>query len=208
MDKKTIKSILEEDHPSCDAFWAIINGSHWPIEKKIDDSNACLLLQHLVENEIVYSRKFEIDQFAEGLKVMGLLQEIQENPTVCHDLLCHNPEMKMTAEKFLSQVRLVEPTDFSQKQSYDWFLKFVNSEGEEKLRSLLQFITGHMSIPPQGLPHKMCIKYLPDDDGASLPKSVACLGIINLPTVHSSEMKFNNSLDIALEFESQGFGSA
>ena len=208
VDKKPIKSILEEDHPSCEAFWATINGSHWPIDKKIDDSNACLLLQHLLENEIVYSRKFEIDQLAEGLQVLGLLQMIQKNPIACRDLLCHNPEMKITSEKFLSQVCAVEPSDFSQKQSYDCFLRFVNSAGEEKLRCLLQFTTGHMSIPPQGLPNKMCTKYLPDDDSTSLPKSVACLGIIHLPTVHSSEKKLIDSLNIALEFESQGFGSA
>ena len=148
----------------------------------------------MLKNEIVYSRKFEIGQLAEGLQVLGLLQMIQKNPTACRDLLCHNPEMKMTSEKFLSQVCAVEPSDFSQKQSYDWFLTFVNSAGEEKLRCLLQFTTGHMSIPPQGFPNKMCIKYLP------VWESFICL--------HSSETKFIDSLNIALEFESQGFGSA
>jgi len=56
--------------------------------------------------------------------------------------------MKLTAEKFLSKVLLLEPADFSEKQSYNWFLKFVNSADEEMLVSLLQFITGHRSIPP------------------------------------------------------------
>ena len=130
---------------------------------------------------------------------MGLLQVIQKNPTVCYELLCYNPKLKLTAEKFLSQVLLLQPADFSEKQSYNWFLKFVNSANEEMLVSLLQFITGHRSIPPRGLP---------DDDSASLPKSVACLAVLNLPTVHSSEKKFMESLTIALQCESQGFGSA
>ena len=56
------------DHPSSDAFWAIINASRWPIDKQIIDSNSSHLLQHLLENEIVYSRKIEIDQLSEGLK--------------------------------------------------------------------------------------------------------------------------------------------
>lgn len=195
------------DHPSSDAFWAIINASHWPSDKQITDSNSSHLLQHLLENEIIYSRKMEIDQLSEGLQVLGLLQVIQKNPTVCYELLCYNPKLKLTAEKFLSQVFL-EPADFSEKQSYNWFLKFVNSANEEMLASLLQFITGHRSIPPRGLPHQICIKYLPDDDSASLPKSVACLAVLNLPTVHSSEKKFMESLTIALQCESQGFGSA
>jgi len=196
------------DHPSSDAFWALINASHWPIDKQITDSNKSHLLQHLLENEIVYSRKMEIDQLSEGLQVLGLLQLIQKHPHLCFELFCYNPNLKLTSEKFLSQVYLKEPADFSEKQSYNWFLKFVNSADAKVLASLLQFITGHRSIPPRGLPHQICIKYLPDDDSASLPKSVACLAIINLPTVHSSEKKFMESLTIALQCESQGFGSA
>lgn len=196
------------DHPSSDAFWALINASHWPIDKQITDSNRSHLLQHLLENEIVYSRKMEIDQLSEGLQVLGLLQLIQKHPHMCFELFCYNHNLKLTSEKFLTQVYLKEPADFSEKQSYNWFLKFVNSADAKVLASLLQFITGHRSIPPRGLPHQICIKYLPDDDSASLPKSVACLAIINLPTVHSSEKKFMESLTIALQCESQGFGSA
>jgi len=59
-------------------FWAIINASHWPIDKQMTDSNSSPLLQHLLENEIVCSRKMEIDQFSEGLQVLGLLQVIQK----------------------------------------------------------------------------------------------------------------------------------
>lgn len=54
----------------------------WPIDKQITGSNSSHLLQHLLENEIVYSRKMEIDQLSEGLQVLGLLQVIQKK-TYC-----------------------------------------------------------------------------------------------------------------------------
>ena len=197
-----------EEHASSETFWAIINASHWPLTKKIDDENTSMLIQHLLENEIIYSRKLEMDSFAEGLDVMGLLEIIRENPCSCRDLLCYNTEMKLTAEKFFSQMILKEPEDFSEKQSYLWFLKYVESLSEERLISLLQFVSGHKSIPPRGLLHKICVKYLPDDESATLPKSLACLSIIHLPTVYSSEKRFVQGLDVALKWGSEGFGSA
>ena len=87
-------------------------------------------------------------------------------------------------------------------------MKYVEEADEDKLRSLLQFITGHKSVPPCGLPQKICLKYLPDDDEKGLPTSSACLAILNIPTIHSSEAKFIHNFDVALRFESQGFGSA
>ena len=116
--------------------------------------------------------------------------------------------MKMTAEKFFSQMVLKEPTDFSEKQSYLWFLKYVESSDEEQLIRLLQFVSAHKSIPPRGLLHRICVTYLPDDESATLPKSLACLSIIHLPTVHSSEKRFVQSLNVALKWGSEGFGSA
>ena len=203
----SINCVLE-DHASSDAFWAIINASHWPLAKKIDDQNATMLIQHFLENEIIYSRKLEMDSFAERLDVLGLLEIIRQNPGSCRDLLCYNTGMKMTAEKFFSQMMLKEPDDFSEKQSYLWFLKYVQSASEEQLIRLLQFVSGYKSIPPRGLLHKICVKYLPDDESATLPKSMACLSIIHLPTVYSSEKRFVQSLDVALKWGNEGFGSA
>lgn len=69
MNKEPTAHVLG-DHPSSDTSWAIINASHWPIDKQITDSNASHVLQHLLENEIVYSRKMNIDKFFEGLQVI------------------------------------------------------------------------------------------------------------------------------------------
>ena len=136
MSDEPVDNVLIK-HPSSDAFWAIINASHWPTERQITGDNQSHLIQHLLEKEIIYSRKMEIDQFSEALQVMGLLHIIRENPTVSYELLCHDPKLKLTAEKFLSQVNLQEPSEYSEKQSYSWFLKFVNSADDNVLISLL-----------------------------------------------------------------------
>ena len=50
------------------------------------------------------------------------------------------------------------------------------------------------------------LRCLPDDDEkASELSATVHLAILQLPTIHSPENEFNQSLDIALKFESQGF---
>ena len=199
-----------DSHPSSESFWSVINASHWPITKKITNQNAAHLVQNLLESEIILSRKFEIDSFAKGLKMFEFLDVIKNNKEVCFKLLCNSIEQTLTPTGFqnLFDASVERPSDFAQQRSYDWFIEYVSNAGEEKLKCLLQFITGFKSIPPRGLPHNIVLRYLPDDDEkASLPSATACLAILQLPTIHSTENKFNQSLDIALQFESQGFAT-
>ena len=168
------------------------------------------LVQNLLESEIILSRKFEIDSFAKGLKMFEFLDVIKNNKEVCFKLLCYSIEQTLTPNGFqnLFDASVERPSDFAQQRSYDWFIEYVSNAGEEKLKCLLQFITGFKSIPPRGLPHNIVLRYLPDDDEkASLPSATACLAILQLPTIHSTVNKFNQSLDIALQFESQGFAT-
>ena len=67
----TVEEVLEGD-PSSAAYWATINAAHWPLNKEITDKDVPLLLQLLLENEVILSRKCESDQLAEGLSVLGL----------------------------------------------------------------------------------------------------------------------------------------
>ena len=199
-----------DNHPSSESFWSVINASHWPITKRITDKNVAHLVQNLLESEIILSRKFEIDSFAKGLKKLEFLDVMKNNKEVCFKLLCSCIEQILTpgALKDLFDASVQRPSDFAQQRFYDWFMEYVSNAGEEKLRCLLQFITGFKSIPPRGLPHNIVLRYLPDDDEkASLPSATACLAILQLPTIHSTENKFNQSLDISLEFESHRFAT-
>ena len=207
---ETVSMVLE-DSPSSEVYWAIINSSHWSLTKTVTDADLPLLIQCLLESEILLSRKYEVDQLGEGLAFLGLLDIMKHNAGLCFSLFCFKDETVLTSEKFISLIdsNVEIPNDFSKKQSYDWFIEYVRSASADQLHCLLKFSTSFKTIPPYGMQHKVTIKYLPDDDEkASLPKSLACLAILSLPTVHSSQKKFNESIDVALKFESEGFGSS
>ena len=203
-----INNILYGDGDA-DVYWAIINGAHWPITKPITKADVPLLLQMIIENEVVMSRKFEIDQFADGLHAVGLLDQVRRNRQLCEALFTHSSNNQLTPDVFIKLlVKNARPTAFADRQSYDWLMQFIKDSEEKMLHGLLQFITGFKRVPPLGLPHDICLKYLSEEDeSATLPKSIACLCILNLPTVHSSKAKFDNSLMLAIDCESQGFGS-
>eukprot|EP00794_Sanderia_malayensis_P008372 gene8372-9270_t len=114
------------------------------------------------------------------------------------------PNKQLTPDAFINLVTTEIRTAFGDRQSYDWFMQFIQDSKEKRLHGLLQFITGFKNVPPLVLPHKICLKYLSEEDeSASLPTSMACLCILSLPTVPS----FEESLILAIDCESQGFGS-
>lgn len=155
-----MKDVLDQD-PASEAYWAIINAAHWPPTKEITDKELPFLLQHLMESELILSQKYAIDQFEEGLSMSGLLQLIRDNKQVCYNLFCYNINNHFTPDKFLDLfINLNEPTDFTQKQCFHWFLGYVQDADQGKIRSLLQFATGYKSVPPRGLPHKISVWYL------------------------------------------------
>lgn len=207
---ETVSMVLE-DSPSSKVYWTIINSSHWSLTKAVTDADLPLLIQCLLENEILLSRKYEVDQLNEGLNFLGLLDIMKSNAGLCFSLFCCSDDTVLTAERFINLIdsKVEVPTDFSKKQSYDWFIQYIQGASAEQLQCLLKFATSFKTIPPYGMEHKITIKYLSDDDEkASLPKSLACLAILSLPTVHSSQKKFNESIDVALKFESEGFRSS
>ena len=111
-----------------------------------------LLLQHLIENEILLSRKHEIDKIGEGLALLGLLPLMQSNPELCYSLLCYTQNQTLSSAQVKSFIFAHPPTEFSKKQSYTWFMAYIDEADEAKLVNLLQFVSGYKSVPPRG-PH-------------------------------------------------------
>eukprot|EP00794_Sanderia_malayensis_P013334 gene13334-14712_t len=149
-----------------------------------------------------------IDQFADVLNAAGVLDKVRKNKQLCEVLFTHSPNKQLIPDAFMRLVATERPTAFGDRQSYDWFMQFIQDSEEKRLHGLLQFITSFRNVPPLGLPHKICLKYLSEEDeSATLPTSIACLCILSLPTVHSSKAKFEESVILAIDCESQGFGS-
>ena len=204
---ESVDDVLEKD-PLNEAYWSLISASHWPINKVITKNDVPLLLQHLIENEILLSRKFEIDKIGEGLALLGFLPLMRSNPELCYGLLCYTQNKRLSSAKLKSFIFAHPPAEFGRKQSHTWFMEYIDEADEDKLANLLQFVTGYKSIPPRGLPHKITITYLPEDnEEANMPEAASCLSIIRLPTVISSRAKFFQVFDAALKHGCQGFGS-
>ena len=110
---ETVSMVLEEN-PSSEVYWAIINSSHWSSTKAVTDADLPLLIQCLLENEILLSRKYEVDQLSEGLGFLGLLEKMRKNADLCSGLFCFSDDTVLTAERFISLIdsNVEVPTDF------------------------------------------------------------------------------------------------
>ena len=168
----------------------------------------------MVEQEVIWTRKQELDEFCTGLESLGLLSVIKQHPDVCFNLLCTDEKAEfgpVEFEKCLSRPEV--PNDFVQSQAYEWFNTYItvnpksdSFHGGCRLKALLHFATGYQVPPPgESLPHKVSIAFLPDDDHHQLPIAQACFGYLKLPTVHSSMAKFVEFMDMALKYEGTGF---
>lgn len=167
----------------------------------------------MVEHEVVWSRKRELDEFGTGLDMLGLQTILRQNPEVCSSLLCHS-DSSFGPEQFEECLnRATDPDDFVQSQAYGWFNAYIGEnpksefyQGGCRLKALLHFSTGFQVPPPPGqsLP-KITMSFLPDDDDHQFPTAQACFGYLRLPTVHSSKSAFNEAMDKALKFEGTGF---
>ena len=125
----------------------------------------------MVEHEVVWSRKRELDEFGTGLDMLGLQTILRQNPEVCSSLLCHS-DSSFGPEQFEQCLnRPTDPDDFVQSQAYGWFNTYIGEnpksefyQGGCRLKALLHFSTGFQVPPPGQCLPKITIYFLPDDD--------------------------------------------
>ena len=210
-NQEELTAVLEED-PQHDAYWQAINDSEWSSTEVITMNNKAFLIQELISNELVRRRKCQLDALQSGLNSLGFLALLRKYRKVAFHVLAYNTN-KLNADKFMELVN-AHPEGHAEKQSFEWFKEYVqaseNVEDEDypegKLPTLLKFATGLWCIPPsQGENFALTVKFLEDDDTDVLPQATACANTLMLPTVHSSRVKFTESLDLALKFGHAGF---
>lgn len=196
-----------------DVYWQLINSSHWPTAQPIKTENKNLMIQELVYNELVSSRRAEIAEFEAGLETLGFLKYAKLHPQYLKEILCYSSSLwKAFGIDEFKGIVVTEPKSFSQRQALEWLYEYLEDSeagkeliGGSRVKALLLFGTGQKSLPRNGFRNKLQIHYLPDDDEYCLPTSSACLQIIRLPTVHSSKKKFFEAIETALKFGALGF---
>lgn len=205
-----VEALLEQNKMS-EAFWQLINSSRWPKEQLIDINTRDFLMQHLVYHELLTSRKNELDELKQGLKSLGLLDLVAKNAEMCKVLFCADKSQQINADVLNEMMLPISPSNFAEEQSQKWFFDYLSLEADpdfpedSRCRSLLQFWTSWSKVPFGGLAKSLKVIFLPDDDKFCLPTSSACTKTLRLPTVHSSQGKFFQSMDVALKYGKVGF---
>uniref|UniRef100_A0A096LS23 HECT domain-containing protein n=1 Tax=Poecilia formosa TaxID=48698 RepID=A0A096LS23_POEFO len=131
-----------------------------------------------------------LQQFVEGLKTLNVLDEIQKNPAVFHELfvILIEEEHGQTLNTFSSMSLKVHTGCLMSKVIIS---TFCLSEGEcspVTLEMILQFACGASTVPPLAFPHRPQIEFLHEANKVS-PEVNICLIMLRLP-VHSDYESF------------------
>ncbi|CAB1455150.1 unnamed protein product [Pleuronectes platessa] len=134
-----------------------------------------------------------LDQFADGLKTLGLLKEMRENPAVFFNFFV-NEEIPLQAKDLC---KLFVP-DFSAQGSNrrnrenmticfwrDWLIDIEEGEcSPVTLERVLEFSSGASVVPPLGFPHPPQIQFI-HEENRIFPEANTCIVTLCLP-LHSS----------------------
>ena len=85
--EEELQMLMDKDE-SKEVFWQLVNSCHWPITEAINLRNKTLLMQELIYNELVASRKQEIGELQAGLETLGFLAYAKENPAFAKEISC------------------------------------------------------------------------------------------------------------------------
>ncbi len=160
-----------------------------------------------------------INQFKEGLKILGVLEKIKAFPEQFKPLFCFG-SIVITAEAInkLFQIEYSEKGSnrhASEENTLSFWFDFLQDveEGESDviMPELLFFFSGCKSIPPLGFQPTPQIQFLhwPEENGklSSLPKGNTCANVLHLPVVHKQYAAFKESLEFGFR-NAKGFGYA
>ncbi|XP_076578623.1 G2/M phase-specific E3 ubiquitin-protein ligase-like [Chaetodon auriga] len=138
-----------------------------------------------------------LDQFAEGLKTLGLLEELRKNPAVFYSLFV-SEEIPLQAKDLCT----LFDVDFSVQGSNrrdrentticfwrDWLIDIEEGEcSPVTLEKILEFTCGASTVPPLGFPHRPQIQFL-HEGNRIFPEANTCVLVLHLP-LHSSYEAF------------------
>ncbi|XP_015259137.1 PREDICTED: G2/M phase-specific E3 ubiquitin-protein ligase-like isoform X2 [Cyprinodon variegatus] len=138
-----------------------------------------------------------LQQFMEGLKSLNVLDEIQKNPAVFHELfVCE--EKPLLARDLYTLFQVCFSVQGSNKRRIenlticywrDWLVDIEEGEcSPMTLEMLLEFASGASKVPPLGFPHRPQIEFLHEANKV-FPEANTCLIVLRLP-VHSDYESF------------------
>ncbi|CAL8239618.1 unnamed protein product [Gadus morhua 'NCC'] len=152
-------------------------------------------------------------RFRDGLKTLGVLEQIQNHPESFSPVMCYNPR-PLTADQVdgLFHIRWSEEGSNQKREERtvvafwrDYLQDVEEEDGSKKLGDILAFATGSDAVPPIGFSPQPSLEFLhPSGGAAKFPVANTCISCLRLP-IYSTYDCFKTNMDFAIR-NTQGFG--
>eukprot|EP00112_Aurelia_sp_Birch-Aquarium-sp1_P007139 Seg1779.3 transcript_id=Seg1779.3/GoldUCD/mRNA.D3Y31 product="G2/M phase-specific E3 ubiquitin-protein ligase" protein_id=Seg1779.3/GoldUCD/D3Y31 len=173
------------------------------------------LIATMLLHKIIWKRQAAINQIAEGLKMLDVLQLLKNHPNCFREKFVYS-KVEVTKERLLKEIIFSMTSTSEECRTKEYFLSYLElpgcirlGEGRECTRpeAVLSFSTGQQILTETGLSEKITVEYtiVESDD---FPSASTCGNVLILPTKHKSSEDFFAKMDKAFEIEAVGFGEA
>ena len=173
----------------------------------------------LCKSLVIYRNKAALDQFVEGLNLVGLLKYVKENPSSLKELFCFAPyPLTVASFRRLLTINYSEPGSNKNNEAREgeevtvlWWEEFLDnlerSDPEWLLPQLLIFITAADNIPVLGFPKSIEIVFFDiDPKKRRFPMTSTCGLKLKLPRGIPSYEEFEGLIVRAIKEGSHDFG--
>lgn len=130
-------------------------------------------------HDILVKRKSILDQFRKGLSILGVLKELEHNPSLFEE--CFVYQGGLTNEFVINCLHFEDSEDdedsAQEGQVFQMLQTFVRNLSVDNLKDFLKFVTGATEVSMSTLPHRISVSC---HDSESIYASI-CLLELKLP---------------------------
>ena len=153
------------------------------------------VLQSLILHDILVKRKSILDQFRKGLSTLGLLAEIEHNPSLFEELFVH--QGGLSNDFVLNCLHFPDSCkqNASDDRVYQMLQTFIRNLSVDELKNFLKFVTGTSEVSMSTLPHRILVScHSADSIFAS-----TCLLELKLPNYFQNYTAFDSAMRTVIE---------
>ncbi|XP_077958481.1 G2/M phase-specific E3 ubiquitin-protein ligase [Gasterosteus aculeatus] len=207
-ESTTLEQLIQSTQPLLDY---LANAGCLKPLKTVDDRDR--LVEDVLMFQVINRVRGPFERFRDGLKTLGVLEQIQMHPESFSPVMCYNPK-PLTADQVdgLFHIRWSEEGTNQKREEEtvvafwrDYLQDVEEEDGAEKLGDILAFATGSDAVPPIGFSPQPSLEFLhPSGRAQKFPVANTCISCLRLP-IYSTYSCFKSNMDFAIR-NTQGFG--
>lgn len=113
------------------------------------------VLQSLMLHDILVKRKSILDQSRKGLSTLGLLIEMEHNPSLFEECFVH--QGGLSNDFVVSCLHFQDNQNVREDQVYQMLQTFVRNAPVNELKNFLKFVTGMPTVSMATQPHRISV---------------------------------------------------